>query len=78
MGFSLQEKRELLEGRPAPQELRAVLAVRHEVLRKRVGDGTGRRERIAARLNSISAGGPQSHPTILLRRAPEQSGGFAS
>jgi DNA-binding transcriptional MerR regulator len=73
MGFSLQEIRELLERRLAPQELRAVLEVRREVLRKRVRDDAGRLERIEARLHSISAGGPQSLPTIMLRRTPEQA-----
>jgi DNA-binding transcriptional MerR regulator len=73
MGFSLQEIRELLQRRLAPQELRAVLEARREVLRKRVRDDAGRLERIEARLNSIAAGGPQSHPTIMLRRTPVQS-----
>ena len=73
MGFSLQEIRELLQRRLAPQELRAVLEGRREVLRKRVRDDAGRLERIEARLNSISAGGPQSYPTILLRTTPGQS-----
>jgi len=73
MGFSLQEIRELLERRLAPQELRRVLEVRREALRKRVRDDAGRLERIEARLQSLSAGGSQSHPTILLRRTPEQS-----
>jgi DNA-binding transcriptional MerR regulator len=73
MGFSLQEIRELLQRRLAPQELRAVLEARREVLRKRVRDDAGRLERIEARLNSISAGGAQSYPTILLRRTPGQS-----
>jgi effector-binding domain-containing protein len=73
MGFSLQEIRELLERRLAPQELCAVLEARREVLRKRVCDDTGRLERIEARLNGISAGGPQSHPTIMLRSTPGQS-----
>jgi DNA-binding transcriptional MerR regulator len=72
MGFSLQEIRELLRRRLAPQELRAVLEERREVLRKRVLDAAGRLERIEARLNSISAGGPQSHPTIMLRTTPGQ------
>jgi len=73
MGVSLQEIRELLQRRLAPQELRAVLEERREVLRKRVRDDAGRLERIEARLNSISAGGPQSHPTIMLRRTLGQS-----
>lgn len=73
IGFSLQEIRELLQRRLAPQELRAVLEERREVLRKRVRDDAGRLERIEARLNSISAGDAQSHPTILLRRTPGQS-----
>jgi DNA-binding transcriptional MerR regulator len=73
MGFSLQEIRELPQRRLAPQELRAILEERREVLRKRVRDDAGRLERIEARLNSISAGGPHSHPTILLRRTPRQS-----
>lgn len=73
MGFSLQEIRELLQRRLAPQELRAVLEERREVLRKRLRDDAGRLERIEARLNSISAGGPQSHPAIMLRRTPAQS-----
>jgi len=72
MGFSLQEIRELLERRLAPQELRAVLEARREVQRKPVRDDAGRLERIEARLNSIYAGGPQSHPTIMLRRTPGQ------
>jgi DNA-binding transcriptional MerR regulator len=72
MGFSLREIRELLQRCLAPQELRAVLEARREVLRKRVRDDAGRLERIEARLNSISAGGPQSHPAILLRRTPGQ------
>jgi effector-binding domain-containing protein len=73
MGFSLQEIRELLQRSLVPQELRAVLEERREVLRKRVRDDVGRLERIEARLNSISAGGPQSHPTIMLRTIPGQS-----
>jgi len=73
MGFSLQDIRELLERRLAPQELRPVLEARREVLRKRVRDDVGRLERIEARLNGISAGGPQSHPTIMLRSTPGQS-----
>jgi len=58
MGFSLQEIRELLRRRPAPAELRTFLEERWEVFRKRVRDDVGRLERIEARLNSISAGGP--------------------
>jgi DNA-binding transcriptional MerR regulator len=73
MGFSLQEIRELLQRRLVPQELRAVLEERREVLRKRLCDGAGRLERIEARLNSISAGGPHSHLTIMLRTTPGQS-----
>ena len=73
MGFSLQEIRELLRRRLAPQELRAVLEERREVLWKRVREDAGRLERIEARLNSISAGGPQSHLTIMLRRTPRHS-----
>jgi DNA-binding transcriptional MerR regulator len=73
MGFSLQEIRELLQQRLDPQELRAALKERREVLRKRVRDDVGRLERIEARLNSISAGGPQSHLTIMLRTTPGQS-----
>jgi DNA-binding transcriptional MerR regulator len=73
MGFSLREIRDLLRRRLAPHELRAVLEERREVLLKRVRDDTGRLERIEARLNSISAGGPQSHPTIMLRWTPGQS-----
>jgi DNA-binding transcriptional MerR regulator len=72
MGFSLQEIRELLQRR-VPQELRAVLEERREVLRKRVRDEAGRLERIEARLSSISAGGPHSHLTIMLRTTPRQS-----
>jgi DNA-binding transcriptional MerR regulator len=72
MGFSLQEIRELLQRRLVPQELRAVLEERREVLRKRVRDDAGRLERIEARLNSISAG-PHSHLTIMLRTTPRQS-----
>jgi DNA-binding transcriptional MerR regulator len=72
MGFSLHEIRELLQQRPAPQELRAILEARRDVLKKRVRDDAGRLERIEARLNSISASGPQSHPAILLRRTPAQ------
>jgi DNA-binding transcriptional MerR regulator len=72
MGFSLQEIPELLKRRLAPQELRAVLEARREVLRKRVRDDACRLERIEARLNSISAGGPQLHPTIMLRSTPGQ------
>jgi len=72
MGFSLQEIRGLLQRRLAPRELRAVLEERREVLRKRVRDDAGRLERIEARLNGISEGGPQSHPAILLRRTPGQ------
>jgi DNA-binding transcriptional MerR regulator len=73
MGFSLQEICELLQRRLVPQELRAVLEERREVLRKRLRDGAGRLERIEARLNSISAGGPHSHLTIMLRTTPGQS-----
>jgi len=73
MGFSLQEIHELLQRSLAPQELRAVLQERREVLRRRVRDDVGRLERIEARLNSISAGGPQSHPIIMLRTTPRQS-----
>ena len=73
MGFSLQEIREFLQRRLAPQELRALLEERREVLTKRVRDDAGRLERIEARLNSISVGGPQLHPTIMLRRTPRQS-----
>jgi DNA-binding transcriptional MerR regulator len=73
MGFSLQEIRELLQRRLAPPELRTVLEQRREVLRKRLRDDAGRLERIEARLSSISAGGPQSHLTIMLRRTPGQS-----
>jgi DNA-binding transcriptional MerR regulator len=73
MGFSLQEIRELLQRRLAPQELRAVLEERREVLRKRVRDDVGRLERIEARLNSIAAGGRQSHLTIMLRTTTGQS-----
>jgi DNA-binding transcriptional MerR regulator len=73
MGFSLQEIRELLQRRLGPQELRAALEERREVLRKRVRDDVGRLERIEARLNSISPGGSQSHPTIMLRTTPGQS-----
>jgi effector-binding domain-containing protein len=43
------------------------LEARREVLRERVRDDAGRLERIEARLNSISAGGPQLHPNIMLR-----------
>jgi effector-binding domain-containing protein len=73
MGFSLREIRELLQRRLARQELRAVLEARREVLWKRVRDAAGRLGRIEARLNSIYASGPQSHPTIMLRRTPGQS-----
>ena len=73
MGFSLREIRELLQRRLAPQELHAVLEERREVLRKRVRDDVCRLERIEARLNSISAGGRQSHLTIMLRTTPGQS-----
>jgi DNA-binding transcriptional MerR regulator len=73
MGFSLQEIRELLQRRLAPQELRAVLEERREVFKRRVRDAAGRLERIDARLNSISTGGPQSHLPIMLRRTPGQS-----
>jgi DNA-binding transcriptional MerR regulator len=72
MGFSLQEIRELLQRHPALQELRAILEERREVLRKRVRDDAGRLERIEARLSSIPADGPRSHPTIMLRSAPGQ------
>jgi len=41
--------------------------------RLQILDDVGRLERIEARLNSISAGGPQSHLTIMLRRTPGQS-----
>jgi DNA-binding transcriptional MerR regulator len=73
MGFSLQEIRELLQRRLDAQELGSLLEARREVLRKRVRDDAGRLERIEARLNSISAGGPQSHLTIMLRTTPGQS-----
>jgi DNA-binding transcriptional MerR regulator len=73
IGFSLQEIRELLQQRLTPQELRAVLEERREALRKRVRDDAGRLERIEARLKSISADGPQSHLTIMLRSMPGQS-----
>lgn len=73
MGFSLREIRELLQQRLTPQELRAVLEERREVLRKRVRDDAGRLERIETRLNSISVGSPESHPTIMLRNTPGQS-----
>jgi len=72
MGFSLREIRELLQQRLTPQELRAVLEERREVLRKRVRDDAGRLQRVEARLKSISAGGPQSHLTIMLRSTPGQ------
>ena len=72
MGFSLQEIRELLQRRLDPQELGSLLEARREVLRKRVRDDAGRLERIEARLNSIATSGPQSHPTILLRKTPGQ------
>jgi effector-binding domain-containing protein len=67
------EIRELLQRRRTPQELRAALEERREVLRKRVRDDAGRLERIEARLKSISADGPQSHLTIMLRSTPGQS-----
>jgi len=52
---------------------RELRAQTDEVVRKRVRDDVGRLERIEARLNSISAGGPQSHLTIMLRTTPVQS-----
>ena len=73
MGFSLQEIRELLHRRLTPRELRTVLEERREVLRKCVRDDVGRLERIEARLKSISADGPQSHLTVMLRSTPGQS-----
>ena len=73
MGFSLQEIRELLQRRLTPQELRAVLEERREVLRKRLREDGGRLERIEARLKSIPADGPPSHLAIMLRSTPGQS-----
>ena len=73
MGFSLQEICELLQGRLGHQDLRAALEERRDVLRKRIRDDAGRLERIDARLKSISADGPQSRLTIMLRTTPGQS-----
>jgi DNA-binding transcriptional MerR regulator len=73
MGFSLRGIRELLQRPLAPQELRAVLEERREVLRKRARAAAGRLERIESRLNSIPAGSPQTHPTVMLRTSPGQS-----